>query len=218
LLQYVSFSFDDPARSLQTPRPVLAVLMTGTGIMPQIMFLSHRFLLALSACLFFILPAQAVLFQDSSPELAQESQKAAQEGKLLVVLFELEECDLCRCLKADVFSGHETERLFSRHFRTVSVDLDQSADITTPDGKALPRQAWASRIGVLGTSALAFFDAQEHLIYRHLGPVADGTALLLLGRYVRTNAFDDLPWTLYLQDQQKPQGGQQSGQDAAAED
>jgi thioredoxin-related protein len=184
--------------------------MTGKEIMP----LSSRFLLALAACLFFTLPAQAALFQDSSPELAQETQKAAQEGQLLVVLFELEDCDLCRRLKADVFSGHETERLFSRHFRTVSVNLDHSADITTPDGKALPRQAWASRIGVLGTPALVFFDARGRLIYRHLGPVADGAELLLLGRYVRTEAFDDLPWALYRQDQQNRQGEQ----NAAAED
>jgi thioredoxin-related protein len=165
------------------------------------MFIICRLPLAFLLLFFLALPAQAALFQNVSSKLAGEAQKAQQEGKLLVVLFELEDCDICQRLKADVFSEYDTERQFGRDFRAVSVSLDQDAEITTPDGKIMSRQRWAQQIGVVGTPAFAFFDGHGKLLYRHLGPVANRQELLLLGRYVRTEAFENLPWSVYLEQQ-----------------
>lgn len=164
------------------------------------MSLLHR--LALWATLLCAaLPAQAALFQNGSTDLERELRLARQDGKQLVVLFELENCDACRQLRQRVLSDPNAERLFGRRFRTVTVNLDSPAQLTTPTGQTLAPQAWARQIGVLGTPALAFFDGKGQLAYRHLGALADCPELVLLGRFVATQEFENQPYSLYLQEQ-----------------
>ncbi len=158
--------------------------------------------LALWALLFcFTLPAQAALFENTSAALDQEAAQAQKSGKLLVVLFELENCDACLQLKRDVLSKPDAERLFGRRFRTVNVNLDRQAEVTTPSGKVLPTRVWAQQIGVIGTPALVFFDAKGQIVYRHLGPIADCPELILLGRFVANREFENQPYMAYLQGQ-----------------
>ncbi|WP_026685444.1 thioredoxin family protein [Azovibrio restrictus] len=147
------------------------------------------------------LPVRAALFENQGTALEQELAQARQSGRLLVVLFELENCPTCLQLKREVLSKPDAQRLFGRRFRTVTVNLDTQAEVTTPAGEHLPTRAWAQQIGVLGTPALVFFDARGQILYRHLGPVADCPELVLLGRFVADREFENQPYLAYLQGQ-----------------
>jgi thioredoxin-related protein len=143
-------------------------------------------------------PARAELFSASATDLAAEATAAAREGKQLAVLFEQEDCDACRKLKKTVLSDKATERLFGRGYRTVSVNLTKDSDITLPDGKAQSPKAWAGRLRIVGTPAIAFFDKNGQLLYRHVGAPADSQEFVLLGRYVASAEYEKRPFVSYL--------------------
>jgi thioredoxin-related protein len=157
-------------------------------------------------CLALPFPAQAALFQ-SGGALDSEARMAGAEQKLLIVLFELEDCDYCRALRADVFPAKGLEKRLNAHFRTVAVYLDGDEAITTPSGETLPRKAWAEKLRVLGTPAFIFFDGQGQLVYRHLGSVADAAELQLLASYVQNAAYEEQPWSDYLAKNKKSRPG-----------
>lgn len=141
---------------------------------------------------------QAALFEHNSTDLSREAKQAQAEGKILVVLFEQDDCEICQRLKRTIFSDPHTQRQFSRTYHSVNINLSQQSEITTPEGKQQLARLWADQMGILGTPALAFFDTKGQLLYRHVGPVKSGTELLHLGNYVARHEFENQPFTSYL--------------------
>ncbi|GHT87748.1 hypothetical protein AGMMS49543_24490 [Betaproteobacteria bacterium] len=139
-------------------------------------------------------PLQAAPFERHADNLAREVQAAHRDGKQLAVLFELSDCPSCHELKAEVLSKPGAGA-FEQHFRTVSVTIDQQGELTTPRGDKQPRDQWATRLGVFATPALGFFDEKGQLVYRHLGTLHSAEELILLGRYIAEQGFEDAPWT-----------------------
>jgi thioredoxin-related protein len=147
---------------------------------------------------------QAALFEVSSADLAREAAVASREAKLLAVLFEQDECGACLTMRRNVFRGSTTERSFGSTFRTVSVNVSNTAEVVTPDGKKEQLIAWTRHLRVFGTPALAFFGRDGQLLYRHVGPVANGTELIELGAYVVCGAVNHQPFDLYRQSSKRP--------------
>lgn len=162
-----------------------------------------RLIILLTFTLLWAPLCRASLFQVTATDLASETRLAAQERKQLAVLFEQEGCEACAKLKKTVFSDRNAERLFSRRYRTVSVDLASDGDITAPDGKMLSIKAWAEQLRVIGTPALVFFDKDGRPLYRHVGPVRDSGEFVLLGRYVASGESENLPFLAYTAAQQR---------------
>jgi thioredoxin-related protein len=153
--------------------------------------------LFISLAAFAAAPLQGAPFERHTDDLARETRSAGQEGKLLAVLFELEDCPNCRELRADVLSKARATA-FERHFRTVSVTIDARKNpLTLPDGASLPRGEWALKLGIYATPALGFFDGKGQLVYRHLGTLSSAEELVLLGRYIAEEAFDEAPWFIW---------------------
>lgn len=146
--------------------------------------------------------ASATLFRATATDLADESRLAAREHKQLAVLFEQEGCEACARLKKTVFSDRSADRLFSRRYRTVSVDLASDGEIIAPDGKTQSIKSWAERLRVIGTPALVFFGKDGSLLYRHVGPVSDTGEFILLGRYVASGESENQPFLAYAAAQQ----------------
>ncbi|MBW7901737.1 MAG: thioredoxin fold domain-containing protein [Rhodocyclaceae bacterium] len=145
--------------------------------------------------------AQAELFATTAVDLARESAQGGRDGKLLAVLFEQDDCAACRELRQKVLGDKATGQAIAARYRTVAVDLSAAGELVTPDGKTLPAKDWAARLRVPGTPALAFFDARGRLLYRHVGPLADGRELQLLGRYVASEEYERRPFSDYLRTQ-----------------
>lgn len=140
----------------------------------------------------------AALFEHNSTNLSQANQQAQAEGKILVVLFEQDDCEICQRLKRTVFADIQTQRQFSPSYHSVNINLSQQSEIITPEGKPQLARLWADSMGILGTPALAFFDAKGQLLYRHVGPVKSGAELIHLGNYVAHQEFENQPFTAYL--------------------
>lgn len=154
--------------------------------------------LAALASLLVIGSANAGLFESAPGDLSRESILGARDGKLLVVLFEQQDCESCARLRSSVLNDKTAEQGFSKRYRTVAVNLTSTDPVTTPDGNSLPRKEWAQRLRVVGTPAIAFFDANGRLRYRHLGTLANGRELQLLGDYVASAAYERVPFANFV--------------------
>ncbi|MDR1463049.1 MAG: thioredoxin fold domain-containing protein [Azoarcus sp.] len=155
-----------------------------------------RFLLLLAA-FFTALPAQGEPFGRGADDLAAETRAAAEEGKLLAVLFEQQDCVYCHALRNEVLT-HGEAAVFEQRFRTVKVAIDVADALKTPKGDSLPSAAqWAEKLGVSGTPAFVFFDGEGGLVYRHTGTLSSPRELILLGRFIHEQAYEEAPWAAY---------------------
>lgn len=160
-----------------------------------------RHTLAVFALAFATTAAAAPLFEQRASDLQAEVAAAARDGKTLAVLFEMHDCQPCAALKKNVFPDRSAVRRFGKEFRTVKVALDESTPLTDPQGTAQTPAALAGRYRVAGTPAIVFLDRQGRLLYRHLGPLADGRTLNLLGRFVRDAHYEQRPFNDFLRAQ-----------------
>jgi thioredoxin-related protein len=154
----------------------------------------RHFLPFLAAAL-LALPAQSAPFARGADDLAVEARAAAREGKLLAVLFEQRDCDYCHALRETL--AQRAAASFEQRFRTVHVAIDRADIIETPKGDALPRPQWAEKLGVFATPAIVFFDGEGGLVYRHLGALSSPEELILLGRFIHEQAYEEAPWGAY---------------------
>lgn len=159
-----------------------------------------RTLRALLACtsLVFSGAACADLFTERATDLQQESRRATRQGKQLAVLFEQEGCEACATMRRQAFSDRAAAREFEKSYRTLRVDIGRGDALSTPDGQPTAARAWAERLRIPGTPAIAFFDGGGKLRYRHVGPLANGTELRLLGRYIAAGEYERRPFVSYL--------------------
>jgi len=145
--------------------------------------------------------ANAQLFSTTTTDLAREVSTSGVEGKFLAVLLEQEDCHACRQLRNEVLTDKVTAKDFSARYRTIAVNLAADGELVSPDGKSLPVKGWAQRLRVVGTPAIAFFDGKGRLLYRHVGTLASGRELQLLGRYVVSEEYERRPFAAYLKAQ-----------------
>lgn len=138
--------------------------------------------------------AAAPLFQNRATDLQAEVAAAKRDGKTLAVLFEMRDCQPCAALKRNVFPDPAALRRFGKDFRTVNVTLDTTTPLPDPQGRAQTPAALAERYRIAGTPAILFLDDYGMLLYRYLGPLADGAALNLLGRFVREAHYESRPF------------------------
>jgi thioredoxin-related protein len=140
--------------------------------------------------------AANLLFGRHARDLQAESLAARQAGKQLAVLFEQADCPACAALRHKVLATARV-RAIDRSWRTVVLRTDEATAIRTPGGESLPPGAFAARLRVPGTPAIAVFGDEGQLVYRHVGPLHDGRDLELLTRFVREARFEELPFTAY---------------------
>lgn len=143
----------------------------------------------------------APLFQNRATDLRAEVAAAKREGKSLAVLFEMRDCQPCAALKQNVFPDPAVRRGFGKDFRTVNVALDDTAPLPDPQGRAQTPAALAERYRIAGTPTILFLDDTGNLLYRYLGPLADGAALNLLGRFVSEAHYESRPFADFLRAQ-----------------
>ena len=146
---------------------------------------------------------RGALFGRTVHDLHAERRLADQEGKPLAVLFEQEDCTACAAFRQRVLP-HRAATRAARSWRTVSVRLDSPVAITTPAGEPTSAPDFAHQLRVQGTPAIAFFDHNGRLTYRHQGPIRDGQEFALLLQFVRDAHFDAMPFAEFVR-QSRPQ-------------
>ena len=123
---------------------------------------------------------------DLKSELA-DARAAGKKG--VVVMYHFEECPYCRRMKREVLLRPEVQERFHEDFTVVAIDTRGAQPITGIDGRTLPENAYARRLGVRATPTFDFYAADGTRMYRHVGGIFDAREFLLLERYVASGAF-----------------------------
>lgn len=160
-------------------------------------FSSRLFALALAGLLQPAAAAPERLFAQPARNLRAEAAAAAQDGKTLALLFEMQDCAPCAALKQEVLPQPAAIRGFGPGYRTLNVALDGERSLRDASGQPVSAATLAERYRVQGTPAIAFLDGEGKLLYRHQGPIADAAALVELGQYVREAAYENEPLAEY---------------------
>lgn len=83
----------------------------------------------------------------------------------LLVLFEQRHCSACDELHAQVLSRREMATALT-NTDIAQVDIGSSEPVQTPDGRVMPANEWARKLGVLFTPSLVFFDTDGREVFR----------------------------------------------------
>jgi len=145
------------------------------------------------ALLAWQLPAQAALFERAPSDLQAEVRAAAAEGKQLAVFLTLPDCPGCLEMERTVHRNATLEKRFARKFRSVRLDIAQSAAIIDPAGRKVAPGDFAKRLRAVATPSFAFFDGQGNTLYRYTGTLDVG-GLRELGNFVASAAYEAKPF------------------------
>jgi thioredoxin-related protein len=115
-------------------------------------------------------PASGRLHDDinsvaSVTDLQQSLQRAKEQNKYLLVMFEQKKCNSCDELHLDILKRKESVELLSR-FNVVVLDMWSGEMITTPAGKKMKISEWAKQLDVKYAPSLLFFDNQAQEVFR----------------------------------------------------
>jgi thioredoxin-related protein len=101
----------------------------------------------------------------SVTDLQQSLQRAKEQNKYLLVMFEQKKCNSCDELHLDILKRKESVELLSR-FNVVVLDMWSGEMITTPAGKKMKISEWAKQLDVKYAPSLLFFDNQAQEVFR----------------------------------------------------
>jgi len=89
----------------------------------------------------------------------------ASNKKPLLVLFEQKHCQSCDELHKDIFKRKAARYELSR-FNVLLLDMWSQDKITLPDGRATTASKWASKLKVLSTPSMVFFNRKGKEVFR----------------------------------------------------
>lgn len=133
------------------------------------------------------------LFTREATDLQAEARAARAEGRKLAVAFTLPDCPGCREMERTVFQDPGVTARFSRHYRSVKVDLARSEPILDLAGRRGSAGDFARQLGAFATPSFAFFDGRGEFLYRHTGTLA-AADFSRLGQYVAKAEYEQYPF------------------------
>ena len=96
-------------------------------------------------------------FLDSFLEFADELEEAADRGKRLALLWELDGCPYCREMHLVNFANPEIRDYVEANFEIVQLDIRGAREVVNFDGKAMSEGKLARTNGVRYTPTIQFF-------------------------------------------------------------
>jgi protein SCO1/2 len=133
--------------------------------------------------------ATAEIFSRSATNLPAELKAARDEGRGLLVFFELSDCPECRTMEREVFSEPRVRAQFDRLYRTVRITVDTESAIVDMDGKARAPLEIAQKLAIFATPSFAFFMPDGTPEYCHTGNLS-ADEFLRLGRFVSDARYE----------------------------
>ncbi len=165
------------------------------------------FALALACCIppSFATPTRdpnVHFFQHGFRDLPEELQLARREGKLgLAIMFESEDCPLCKRMKRDILSQARVQDYYRKHFRVLSIDFNGDQEVIDPTGKAWTEKRYAGKegLGIRGTPSFLFLDLQGREMVRYHGEIRSVDTFMKLGEFVVSGAWRKGDFRSYLE-------------------
>jgi len=96
-------------------------------------------------------------FLSSFLDMNEDLALAAENGKRLAVIFELEGCPYCRETHMVNFADTEIRNYIREHFEMVQIDMKGSAEVTDFDGEILSESKLRKKWGIRFSPTIIFF-------------------------------------------------------------
>lgn len=145
-------------------------------------------------------------FNETWHDYQEELKHAREQGKKgIMIFFEMDECPFCHYMKTNVFNQPAVQQYFRDNFLLFSVDIEGDVEIKNMQGKSMTQKEFAFKEHrVRATPVMAFFDLNGKKIHHHIGKTTGIDEFMLMGEYVATGAYQNMPFIRFKQSRQTP--------------
>jgi thioredoxin-related protein len=102
-------------------------------------------------------------------DFQSEIQAAAEQGKLLVIMFHQDGCPYCDKMRARVFPDPKVDAFYSKHFVMIETDILGDLPVVTPQGEETTEKSFARKLRVRATPVFVYFDKEGNKALRLTG-------------------------------------------------
>ena len=144
-------------------------------------------------------------FNETWGNLPEELENARAAGKQAIMLFfEMDECPYCHYMKTTVLNQPRVQEYFRKHFLLFPIDIEGDIEMTNFRGEVTTQKEFAFReFRVRATPVIAFFDLDGKLIYRHIGKTRGVSEFMLMGEYIATGKYKEMPYVRFKRQKKK---------------
>lgn len=142
-------------------------------------------------------------FKDSFLDLTEDVAEAAEAGKHLVLIMEMEGCPYCHKMIEDNFANAPYRDFIQEHFDVIALNIRGSLMIDVTEDLSLTERELAEHLSVRFTPTVVFLDANHEQVARVNGyrNVEDFQVVL---EYVQERAYRIMSLNEYAQARQNP--------------
>ena len=128
------------------------------------------------------------------------------QQKALLLFFETPVCPYCKRMKRDVLSRAEIQKQYRPDFRALALNSLSNDELIDLQGQKTTFKQFSSRGDnrVRVTPTIVFYGLNGHMLYRHVGIIADPSEFLLLGQYVSEDYYLRTSYAQYIRAQRQP--------------
>ncbi len=172
--------------------------------------------LALAALLLFVFPAAASetqprgritggaaheapdWFKESFLEIADDVDEAADEGRHVLLFFQLNDCPYCDRMLEESFEAEPMTAYIQQHFDTIAINVRGDRDIAFNDEISVTEKELSEILEVRATPAILFLDENNKTIVRVNGYRAPERFRQVL-EYIATKSYRSVKLADYLE-------------------
>ena len=131
---------------------------------------------------------------------------AQDDGKQAVfVFFEMDDCPFCQRMQETILLESDVIAYYRQHFKSYRFDIEGSSSVIDFDGTEFDsgKEMAEKKYRVRATPVMMFFDLEGRPVARYTGPTSSKEEFMLLGKYVVSGSYKEMPFTRYKRS--KPQ-------------
>ncbi len=137
-------------------------------------------------------------FKESFLEIADDVEEASEEGKHVLLFFQLNACPYCDRMLEESFEAEPLTSYIQEHFDTIAVNVRGDRDIAFDEETSVSEKQLAEILNVRATPAILFLNEENKTIVRVNGYRAPERFQRVL-EYVATKSYQSSNLTDYLQ-------------------
>lgn len=142
----------------------------------------------------------ADFFDISFGDFEDELITAQDNGKQGVfVFFEMDDCPFCQRMQETILLEADVIAYFRQHFQNYRFDILGGSSVIDFDGTEFDtgKEMAEKKYRVRATPVMIFFDLEGQPVARYTGPTTTKKEFMLLGEYVVSGSYKDMPFTRY---------------------
>ncbi|MCP3689656.1 MAG: thioredoxin fold domain-containing protein [Gammaproteobacteria bacterium] len=137
-------------------------------------------------------------FKESFLEIADDVEEASEEGRHVLLFFQLNACPYCDRMLEDSFETEPLTSYIQEHFDTIAINVRGDRDIAFDEETSVSEKQLAEILNVRATPAILFLNAENKTIVRVNGYRAPERFQQVL-EFVATKSYQSTNLTNYLQ-------------------